>query len=65
MSFITEDLDLDTVLQGSWTEVSRIVAALHNPDQPPEQLLEVVSFRRADGREGPPLRRGTVRSLPW
>ena len=34
-------------------EVSRIVAALHNPGQSPEQLLEVVSFRCADGREAP------------
>ena len=32
-------------------EARRIVDGLHNPDQSPEQLLEVVSFRRADGRE--------------
>ena len=30
-----------------------IVDVLHNPDQSLEQLLEVVSFLRADGRETP------------
>ena len=28
----------------------RIVESLRDPDQPPEQLLEVLSYRRADGR---------------
>ena len=32
-------------------EARRIVGDLLNPGQPPEQLLEVVSFKRADGRE--------------
>ena len=32
-------------------EVLRIVDGLRNPDQPPEQLLEVMLVRRADGRE--------------
>ena len=32
-------------------EALRIVDELRNPDQPIEQLLEVVTFRRADGRE--------------
>ena len=31
-------------------EARRIVDSLRDPDQPPEQLLEVVTFRRADGR---------------
>ena len=32
-------------------EARRIVERLHAPGHPPEQLLEVISFRRADGRE--------------
>ena len=32
-------------------EVRRIVDGLRNPDQSPEQLLEVMTVRRADGRE--------------
>ena len=32
-------------------EGRRIVDGLRNPDQPAEQLLEVLTFRRADGRE--------------
>ena len=32
-------------------EVRRIVEGLRNPDQLPEQLLEVMTIRRADGRE--------------
>ena len=32
-------------------EVRRIVDGLRMPDQPPEQLLEVLTVRRADGRE--------------
>ena len=32
-------------------EARRIVVDLLNPDQTPEQLLEVVSFKRGDGRE--------------
>ena len=32
-------------------EARRIVERLHAPESPPEQLLEVISFRRADGRE--------------
>ena len=32
-------------------EVRRIVESLRMPDRPPEQLLEVISCRRADGRE--------------
>ena len=32
-------------------EALRIVDGLRNPDQSPEQLLEVLTFRRADGRE--------------
>ena len=32
-------------------EVQRIVESLRTPGHPPEQLLEVLSFRRADGRE--------------
>ena len=32
-------------------EALRIVDGLRSPDQSPEQLLETVSFRRADGRE--------------
>ena len=32
-------------------EVRRIVDILRDPDQTPEDLLEVVTFRRADGRE--------------
>ena len=32
-------------------EARRIVESLRTPDHPPEQLLEVMSFRRADGRE--------------
>ena len=32
-------------------EAARIVGALQTPGRPPEQLLEVLSFRRADGRE--------------
>ena len=31
-------------------EARMIVGSPRNPDQSPEQLLEVVSFRRADGR---------------
>ncbi len=32
-------------------EAKRIVDSLRDPDQPPEQLLEILTFRRADGRE--------------
>ena len=32
-------------------EARRIVDGLRDPDQSPEQLLDVLSFRRADGRE--------------
>ncbi len=32
-------------------EAGRIVDSLRNPDQSPEDLLEVITFRRADGRE--------------
>ncbi len=32
-------------------EARRIVEGLHMPGRPPEELLEVVSFSRADGRE--------------
>ena len=32
-------------------EAHRIVDSLRNPDQTPEQLLEVITFTRADGRE--------------
>ena len=32
-------------------ETRRIVDGLRNPDQSPEDLLEVLTFRRADGRE--------------
>jgi len=32
-------------------EARRIVDILRDPDQTPEQLLEVISFKRADGRE--------------
>ena len=32
-------------------ETRRIVDSLRNPDQSPEDLLEVITFRRADGRE--------------
>ena len=32
-------------------EARRIVESLRTPDRPPEQLLEVMSFRRGDGRE--------------
>ena len=32
-------------------EARRIVDSLRNPDQSPEDLLEVLTFRRADGRE--------------
>ena len=32
-------------------EAARIIDALRNPDQPPEHLLEVMTIRRADGRE--------------
>ena len=32
-------------------EAARIVGALQTPGRPPEQLLEVLTFRRADGRE--------------
>ena len=32
-------------------EARRIVESLRMPGHPPEQLLEVMSFRRADGRE--------------
>ena len=37
----------------SWInrEAMRIVDGLRNPEQSPEQLLEVLTFRRADGRE--------------
>ena len=31
-------------------EAVRIMESLRDPDQPPEQLLEVLSYRRADGR---------------
>ena len=36
-------------------EAVRIVDSLRDPDQPPEQLLEVLSYRRADGREIAPF----------
>ena len=32
-------------------EAGRIVDTLRNPDQPPEDLLELITFKRADGRE--------------
>ena len=32
-------------------EAGRLVGMLRDPDQTPEQLLEVMTFRRADGRE--------------
>ena len=32
-------------------EAVRIVDSLRNPDEPPEQLMEVISYRRADGRQ--------------
>ena len=32
-------------------EAKRIVSSLHMPDRTPEQLLEVLTYRRADGRE--------------
>ena len=32
-------------------EARRIVDSLREPDQPPEQVLEVLTFRREDGRE--------------
>ncbi len=32
-------------------EARRIVDSLRNPDQSPEDLLEILTFRRADGRE--------------
>ena len=32
-------------------ELKRIVGCLHMPDSTPEQLLEVLTYRRADGRE--------------
>ena len=38
-------------LQWCNREALRIVEGLRSPDQSPEQLLEVVTFRRADGRE--------------
>ena len=36
-------------------EAVRIVDSLRDPDQTPEQLLEVLSYRRADGREIAPF----------
>ena len=36
-------------------EAVRIVESLRDPDQPPEQLLEVLSYRRADGRKISPF----------
>ena len=36
-------------------EAVRIVDSLRDPDQSPEQLLEVLSYRRADGREIAPF----------
>ena len=36
-------------------EAVRIVDSLRDPDQPPEQLLEVLSYRRADGRQIAPF----------
>ena len=36
-------------------EAVRIVDSLRNPDEPPEQLMEVVSYRRADGRQIAPF----------
>ena len=36
-------------------EAVRIVESLRDPDQPPEQLLKVLSYRRADGREISPF----------
>ena len=36
-------------------EAVRIVDSLHDPDQPPEQLMEVLSYRRADGRQIAPF----------
>ena len=32
-------------------EARRIVETLHAPDRPPEELLSILTFRRADGRE--------------
>ena len=44
--------DADTGVPVSFNrEAKRIVATLCAPDDPPEHLLEVVTFRRADGRE--------------
>ena len=36
-------------------EAVRIVESLRDPDQPPEQLLEVLTYRRADGRNISPF----------
>ena len=36
-------------------EAVRIVDSLHDPDEPPEQLMEVLSYRRADGRQIAPF----------
>ena len=36
-------------------EAVRIVDSLRNPDEPPEQLMEVISYRRADGRQIAPF----------
>ena len=36
-------------------EAVRIVDSLRNPDDPPEQLMEVLSYRRADGRQIAPF----------
>ena len=51
-------------------ETRRIVDSPRNPDQSPEDLLSVVTFRRADGREvslrQPPLvfhQRGLIPGL--
>ena len=44
--------DADTGIPVSYNrEAERIVSALSAPDEPTEQLLDMVSFRRADGRE--------------
>ena len=32
-------------------EARRLVGMLHSPDAPPEQLLEIIAYRRGDGRE--------------
>ena len=32
-------------------EARRLVGMLHSPDTPPEKLLEIITYRRSDGRE--------------